>query len=332
MTPYEAIGMFILTVVGLFGAALCAGGEMGVYSVNRVRLALRARGDADQPARALAAELEQAPRLLAVLLIGYNLFSYANSIGTTALLQARGYNEVGIIVLNVLVIGPVLFVLADTLPKELFRAEADRLTYSIARPLHWLRLLLTWSLVLPTVQALARFLTALVRGGDEAAVQTARERIASLLKEGAEHGIISESQVTMLDRAFALRETTVQDEMVPWAKVHKLLVNTERVRALEQMTAAPVSRFPVVDGRGQVLGVVDFLDVVLEQGKHLSQLATPPITLDARLPVREALLKLSAAGAGLAIVTIGAGPNARPVGIVTAKDLVEPLTGELKAY
>lgn len=335
MTPYDAIAMFILALVGLAGAALCAGGEMGAYSVNRVRLALRVRGDGGKPDRAaavLAAELEQAPRLLATLLIGYNVFSYANSIGTTALLQARGYGEVAIIALNVLVIAPVLFVLADSLPKELFRAQADRLTYAIARPLKWLRLFLTWTLVLPMVQWLARRLAALVHGGDEAAVQSARERIASLIKEGAEDGAISQSQVTMLDRAFALRETTVGDEMVPWAKVHKIVSTTGRANVIEQMAARPVSRFPVIDQRGQVLGVVDFLKVMLEPGKTPVELAAKAVTLNARLPVREALVRLSAAGTGLAIVTADGAATSKPLGIVTAKDLVEPLTGELKAF
>ena len=40
----------------------------------------------------------------------------------------------------------------------------------------------------------------------------ARQRIALLLKEGAGHGVLSESQVTLVDRALMLRGVTVGED------------------------------------------------------------------------------------------------------------------------
>ena len=51
-------------------------------------------------------------------------------------------------------------------------------------------------------------------------------------------------------------------------------------------------------------------------------------TLRADLPLRTALRRLQLRGAGIAIVTDGD----RPVGVVTVKDLVEPITGELTSW
>ncbi|MFN0010787.1 MAG: CNNM domain-containing protein [Phycisphaerales bacterium] len=329
----EVLGYCALSLAGLIGSALCAGGEMGCYTVNRVRLNLRARAAAldpgsDEAARVLAAELEHPARLLAVLLVGYNLFSYFLSLGLTALLEARGYTEWLIIILSTVLIGPVLFVLIDTLPKELFRAEADTLTYAIARPVRWFRVLLTATLVLPAVQATARFASHLLGGGDDSAIPTARERMAALLKEGVRHGALSESQVTLLDRAMALRDATVRDEMTPWPRVHKLPLDTEPRRALELACAAGSTRFPVVDARGQVVGVVNHLDLALQPGRTLADLMQPPVFLSPGLSVRAALLQLSETDSPLAVVIA----DGRPVGVATAKDLVEPLTGELAAW
>lgn len=338
MTLAEGAIWVSLAILGNLGAALAAGGEMGVYSLNRVRLSLRSRpaaggrAPADPAAAILREELEHPARLLATLLICYNVFSYLGSVGLTGLLEGSGYGELGIVLLNTFLIGPVLFVLADTVPKEVFRLQADRLTYAIARPLKWARLVLTYTLVLPLVQGAARALSGLLHGADESSLQTARERIATLLKEGAQHGVISETQVGLLDRALALRELTVVDEMTPWSKAIKLDVNMSVARTMDVIAAHPFTRFPVVSSRGGVLGVVETIDLCLAPagGASLTSLMKPISRLKGDVSVREGLLRLKADGAAMAIVT-GPGKD-MPLGIVTAKDLVEPLTGELTAY
>lgn len=337
ISPTEALAWFALLLAGGAGAALCAGAEMGVYSVNRVRLRVRSKrgeGLLRTSASILHDELEHTPRVLATLLIGYNLFSYLNSVGTTALLSARGYSEATIIALNVLVIGPVLFVLMDSLPKDLFRAEPDRLLYAMARPLRWMRWGMTATLILPMTQAAARGLSALVGGAGEEAIGSARERIASLLKEGAQHAMMSESQLLMLDRAFALRRATVGDEMVPWDQAVKIQTDWDRARVLELAASRGFSRYPVVDAQGNPRGVLNILDLLLQPQRPLADLIKPAMELDEDLPVRDALVGLATNGSGMALV-VSAGSRrgrAKPFGIVTAKDLVEPLTGELKSF
>lgn len=333
MSTPEVLGYAALCLAGFVGSALCAGGEMGCYSVNRIRLSLRARAavldpGSDEPARILADELEHAARLLAVLLVGYNLFSYCLTLGLAALLQARGYTEWTIILLTAFLIGPVLFVLIDTLPKELFRAEADTLTFALARPVRWLRLLLTFTLVLPATQIAARVASALLGGGDDSSLPTARERMNALLKEGARHGAISESQATLLDRAMALRDATVRDEMTPWSRVHSLTLDTDPHKALASAAAAGSSRFPVLDSRNHVVGIIKLLDLCLQPDRPLADLLQPPVFLSPGLSVRAALLQLSETASPLAIVM----DASKPAGVVTAKDLVEPLTGELAAW
>lgn len=337
LTPAEVLGYAGLALAGFIGSALCAGGEMGAYSVNRVRLSLRARAagldpGSDDAALVLSRELEHPAALLASLLIGYNLFSYALSVGLTALMEARGYHESTIVVLTAFLFGPLLFVLVDALPKELFRAQADSLTYTVARPVRWLRLLLTFTLVLPMTQLAARVASRLLGGGDDSGIPTARERMAALLKEGVKHGAISESQVTLLDRAMALRDATVRDEMTPWARCHRISVDADPRRAVEIASQSRASRYPVVDGRGQVVGVVEHLALCLEFGRPVRELMRPAVLLTPSLSVRAALLQMSESDSPLGVVVESGPSGSRPLGVVTAKDLVEPLTGELAAW
>jgi putative hemolysin len=159
---------------------------------------------------------------------------------------------------------------------------------------------------------------------------SARERIMVLLREGARQGVMSETQVTLLDRALAMRETLVSDQMTPWGKVLKIDESMGRRRVLELVLNSPYSRFPVVTGRGGVLGVVETLDLALSPEASIRELLKPLARLPENLSVREGLQKLADDGAAMALVT--AVGREVPLGIVTAKDLVEPLTGEMRVF
>lgn len=338
MTTGEWVLWVSLIVLGNAGAGLCAGCEMGLYSINRVRLTILARQAREAPAasvsprqraaKVLYKEFEHPARVLAALLIGYNVFSYLGALGITSILKNFRAGDGLVIVLDTLLISPLLFVVADGFPKEAFRTNPERLTYAMAWPIRWLRVGLTWCGALGATTLIASAFSRLFKGADGSAVVGARERMASLLKEGARHGVISEAQVTLLDRALALRETTVGDEMVAWEACRTVNAEWNRARVLDLLSRSPSSRFPLVDGRGQVLGVVELADVCLNPTTPVSRLATPALFLEEELSVRPALMRLRSSGAHLAIV----GSPQRPVGIVTAKDLVEPLTGELKAF
>ncbi|MFN9132234.1 MAG: CBS domain-containing protein, partial [Phycisphaerales bacterium] len=63
----------------------------------------------------------------------------------------------------------------------------------------------------------------------------------------------------------------------------------------------------------------------LNPGRPPRELASPAVTISISTSVREALAAMRASSARLAVVI----DRSKPVGIVTFKDLVEPLTGEL---
>ncbi|MDP1662353.1 MAG: CNNM domain-containing protein, partial [Phycisphaerales bacterium] len=152
--------MLAALVVGTLGQAAFAGLETGLYTVNRVRLRVRSsrREKPDLSARVLAGEVVRLPEVLPALLIGYNLAGALGSYGLTVLLTDQGGWGMGrwtLLATNLLVVTPVMFFLADMLPKEIFRADADRLMYQAAVLLRMWRLLLTYTGVLPAVQWLA---------------------------------------------------------------------------------------------------------------------------------------------------------------------------------
>jgi CBS domain containing-hemolysin-like protein len=311
----------------IIASALCSGIETGCYSVNRVRLNLRAEraGGVDLAARIIRAELARPERLLATLLIGNNIVHFLSAEFMHGFLHPFGLGEGAQAAINTVVIAPVIFILGEAVPKELFRIRAEQLTYQCSRLLSVLR----FSLTLTGVLALVRWFVGTAErlaGLSSAGVDDARQQIGTLLKEGASGGVLSESQVTLLDRALAFAGVTAGDEMTPWAKVRALPADADHARAVRLLRDVPHARLPVIDRYGKVVGVVRQVDLHLSPRSTVGQVMTPIIRLRKGVPVPQALRMLAAARARMGVVEDEAG---LPLGIVTTRDLVEPLTGRL---
>lgn len=323
----EVIGWWIVAVMGVVLSAMASGVEIGCYSLNRVRLAVWAgRHPPVQSARALLGEIERPDRLLATLLVCNMIANDLGSVATRNLLEGAGYTHATQVLFNVLILGPVLFVFGEAVPKELFRVEADRLTYLFARPLKWFRWALTIVGVLPLVAWFGRATERLSGlSGDESALSDPRQRIAELLREGGTSGVLSETQLTLVDRAMALRRTSVADELVPWTKVKPVFSDWDRPRLLLAMADVPHSRVPVVDRKGKVVGVLRQIDLHTQTTTPVASLLRSVTRLDPGMSVFDALKRMRDEGSRLAVVE----RDGRPIGLVTPKDLVESLTGEL---
>lgn len=321
----ETAGWTALAVASICGSALCSGIELGLYSLNRVRLDLRVAGRSPGSA-ILKNEIEHPARLVSTLLIGNSAFHYVFAASTGALLAAGGLSDAATLAVNFAIVAPLLLIFGEALPKELFRVEADRLTYVFARPLRLLRAALTLLGVLPLVAAVARAVERAAGLKPDEHLSDARQRMAVLLKEGASSGAISESQSSLVDRALSLRDATVEDEMVPWDQVRRVSLDTDRARLVRFAANQPSSRLPVVDRSGRAVGILRQLDLYTSAPDlPLQQLLTPPVRLDPETPVLDAIQIILTSPAKMGIVE----RDGRAIGIVTAKDLAEPLTGEL---
>lgn len=327
MTTFELALWWTLMLVALTASSCFSGVEVGCYTLNRVRLDLRA-GRTSRPDRAahvLKSELEQPDRLLAALLIGNNIVNYLGALAMTTLLETGGRTPGQVAVITTLVLTPVLFVFGEALPKELFRVEADSLTYRFARVLSGMRIVLTLTGVLPLARVMSRAIE--VAAGLKAEhISDARQRVAALLKEGAGQGELSEAQVSLVDRALVFGRVRVSDEMVRWAKVRSVPLECSRVQAMRAIGSVSHARIPVVNKAGVVVGVLHQADLHTRPDQSVAQLMTPPVRVKAQTPARDALLAIRRARTGVAIVEDASG---RPVGLVTIKDLIEPLTGEI---
>lgn len=324
----ELVGWWLLALVGISGTAVCSGVEMGSYTLNRVRLNLRVlRSPPDHTARLLKRELDEPGRFVTTLLIGNNIFHSITATAVAALLSSANLSELALVAANFLIVAPALLVLGEAVPKELFRVEADRITYHFARPFAAFRWALTVVGVLPLVTYCAKLAERIagLTGDSIEGADNPRQRMALLLKEGALSGALSASQTTLVDRAVAMRDIKVEAEMVPWDRVRSVRIDWEMDRVRRYAADQPSSRLPVVDRSGRVVGVLRQIELHTKPQATLPQLLREPPRFAPDLPVPEALGIVMHSDARLGIVE----RHGRPIGIVSSRDLAEPLTGEL---
>ncbi len=331
MSGTQLIIWSLLMLVGFAGSALYSGMETGAYSLNRIRLHVL-KHKHNRAAIALHGLLERPAVLLTTLLIGNNVTNYLGTAALGVILGSMRLGDWEVILLNALIVTPVLFVVGETLPKDLFAAHCDKLMYRLAPVLTTSRALFTYTGLVPLISLCSGVLMKAVGQGMRASVFHPRRQVGLLVREGVGYGILSSEQSAIVDRVLAMSDRTVRDEMVPWTRVQRLRESDDYAairRVAERMTHAHV---PVLSVNGKVVGLLRLNDALRyppDKCPPIKDLAKPAPTVPNDMPVSAALAQIKRDAAGLAIVTGKAG---QPVGIVTVKDLIEPITGDLKQW
>ena len=321
------VALFIL-IVGLLLSALYSGLETGLYTLNRIRLDVRAAAKTKSALR-IKLLIDKPTRMLAVLLVCNNIANYLASYGTAMLLDQTSFGPWLSIIINALCLIPILFIFGEVLPKDLFRAHTDSWTYIYSPALSWADVLFRITGIIPAISFIGSMAQKSL--GTESDIEPSpRRRFGLLFKEGLGTGAISDEQTTLADRVLTMRSLTVASEMVPWARVSCINIDTLPPQRNASLKNSTYTRFPVIDKNGQVQGVLPVLSALLERNQPTTNIMQPVQFIDATMSVGRAISQVRESGQAMAVVT--SPRSSKPIGIVTLKDLVEPLVGELAAW
>jgi CBS domain containing-hemolysin-like protein len=117
--------------------------------------------------------------------------------------------------------------------------------------------------------------------------------------------------------------------MVPWTRVSRIEKDIPLNRRLLALSETSHTRIPVVNAKGTIEGILPVLSALLDPNTPTEKLLLEPIYVSATMRAQDALHQLRKSGKAMAIVS---GDGSQPKGIVTLKDLVEPIVGELSAW
>jgi putative hemolysin len=320
-------GWVLAALCGLVMGAIYSGLETGIYVLNKIRLDLHAEGYLHS-ARQLKAMLARPNNLLVVLLLGMNISSYLATFAISAmfLLAGAGHQSEWYTIATAT---PLLFVLSESVPKNVFQRVGESLVYR-----------LVWVLRVSSAVFNAVGMAPLVRGfawiclrlGPPASTQQAsgRQYLLTIVADSAASGLLTHNQTVMADRVMHLGQITLDQVMTPIDRVETVGVDTNGGQLLEALAGHDFSRLPVLNDNGAIVGVINVCDVLLDESvSQPASVMTKPPELTSETTVTDALYHMRQANAAMMAVADSSG---RHVGIVTIKDLVEEIVGELAVW
>ena len=294
-----------------------SGIEAGIFSVNRVRLAHRAK-QRERAALALQGLLAHSDRMLVTVLIVTNLANiFALVLGSRLLVASWGQR--GYLIALAIYLPVYLFGL-ELLPKSLFRRFPYRALAFLSGPLRLLDVVLT---PLHWIGMGAQRLLFGAGAADRQRLFLGREDFKYMTTEGERMGSISKTEREMIHNVVDFRSVTAQDVMTPMETV-QVIGADEPIRRVIAEGKRSAEIWFVRDAAGEITGVVDPFEVLLDGRRDLDaggcQRRSVTVGLDE--PAFNVLWKLRAARSTVAAVC-GAGKE--PIGRVTWEDLIRRL-------
>ncbi len=309
-------------------SAMYSAAETGIYVMNKTRLELQAESGS-RSARILRAMMFRPSNLLAVLLLGTNLADYAATFAVSAMFVMAGYGERAEWY-AMAVTTPVLFVLCASVPKNASQRMADQVAHRLAWLLGASNVLFRITGLSPLVRGYSSLLMRAAGLHGQSQTPLGRESLTSIVAEGHASGVLTHSQSIMADRIMRISGLSLHNVMLPMRRVVTLTPASTHQQAVDLFRRSNHTQLPIVSASGKVTGVASFFDVLADKAETLpSAKAKPPIILVAGLTVMDALYHMQRDHAAMAIVEDATG---RHVGIVTMKDLVEEIVGEIEAW
>jgi len=304
-----------------------SGMETGVYSLNRIRLRFRAQEGRRDAAR-VARMIRDPQMLVCTTLAGTNLATYLTSAIVTFLLAKAlpgDYAELA----TTFLVAPFLLVFAEALPKSLFHAHADKLVYALSWPLR-----LAWWVLMPAslpLRGVVFVISRLLRKPPEPAWAMSEQRLQHFLTEGAREGVLSAQQDAIARNILRLSGVRVGQVMVPLDQVKMVPAEASFDELRDVAAQGHFSRLPVYEGeRRKVVGAVNLIDLLCSAcDRNVARHVRPLPRVAPEMPIDQALVQLQKQRKMMAVVADGEG---RAVGIITVKDLVEEVVGELREW
>jgi len=302
-------------ILCLVTSFLFSGTEAGILSLNRVRLRHRLKLN-DPAARKLQRLVSHPERMLVTVLLVTNLMNIcAILLIAQACVRAWGGWGYGA---SVAICLPLCQFCLELLPKSLFRRFPYR---SLAALSGLLRLV---DLLLSPVLALGGVILRLApRKPEELKLFAAREDFKYLTIESERQGTLLPDEREMIHNVMDLGSARARDVMVPVDKVKSVPATATVPEVLELARETGLERFPLMDGRGNFVALVNVFEILMEGAKkrEVSAYQRRIITVTPEEEAYSIMKKMRAARATLAAVMNGE----KPVGLVGFEDLTRLL-------
>ncbi|MEO0898174.1 MAG: hemolysin family protein [Bacteroidota bacterium] len=313
-----------------------SGMEIAFISANRLKTQLRVK-QGDRAAEILAGFREKTPQVLITILIGNNvaLVIFAKMMERLTEDELNlwfGINsETGYLtytLIQTIMTTLLVLVMAEYIPKAVFRANADMLVYPGVRILNFFYKILF--IPVNIVNAISKFLLRIFFG------LPMENRMLPLDSRDLDHYLqevvavetpVPDLDTEMLTNALAFRETKARDCMIPRTEIESASIDSSVSEILDQFLDTQLSKIIIYEeSLDNIKGIVHS-NSMFQLPSNIRALIQPVIIVPETQPANEILRELTKKNRSVAIVVDEFGGTA---GMITVEDLVEEVFGEIE--
>jgi len=313
-----------------------SGSELALVSADRV--SIRAEQESGgRSAMLLGRFLEDPERILTTSLIGTNLCVVSATTLFAALIhQVASDSGSQAELLTVVVLGPLVLLFGEFIPKSVFRRYSSKIAPVVIHPLTWLSF--GFFPMVALVRQLSSLLMKLLGGDNHSGMAVSRDELRLLLQfDTSSHQVmvddeenIEETEREMIHRIFDFPEVIVREVMRPLIDVVGTSEESTVQEAAELFLQSGYSRIPVYHERvDDIIGVLharDLLGGELDNRSIEHLVRRVPYVPDTQ-KVDQLLTSMQRRRQGMAVVVDEYGGAQ---GLVTVEDILEEIVGEIE--
>lgn len=319
----------VLVLVAALFSFLFSGMEAGVAALSRLRVLQQQRAGR-RAARVLQSFLNHPENFLWTILIGNTLATFTLFGVVIWSLHAASYRHPVLFLGVFVVVAFFFFVFCDLLPKMIFQLFPNRLSLAAAIPFRLVHLTLS-----PLTWLVERISAGLVRLTGRTAKGTkvlgSRRELRWFMQEAGQN--LTSEERTLINRVLDLHDLPLGRIATPMENTTTVPVDAPLREAARLCQERDRTRLPVWKKEGRqrrIVGVVSLRNFLYEtdynENTPVERKMTPPLFLRQEMRVEAALRRLQRSGQRIAIVV---GPDQREIGVVTLRDILKAIFGEV---
>lgn len=230
-------------------------------------------------------------------------------------------------VVIIIVVTYLTIIFGELVPKRIGLSSSVKIAKIIARPMVWLS-----AIVSPFVWILSKstaFVSNILGIKDDNSKIT-EEEIKQIIKESAEGGEVQAVEQDIVERVFSLGDRDMESIMTPRSEIVWLDVSLSKQELKDKISKFPFDKYPVANNDlDNIEGVVYLKDIFTNLDKEdfsLLKICRQASFFYETMEVYPALEKMKETHASLVLIGDEFGAVS---GIVTMKDILEALVGEI---
>ena len=316
----------ILVFLGILMEAFFSGSEIGMVSVNRIKMKQMAE-DGNSAARSILKLLENPERLFTTTSLGTNLAMVASTAIFTAFMVTH-FGDSGEW-MAMIIISPLIFFGGEIIPKVIFQHRADSIMLLMIYPLIFFYKVLS-PFIIWLSKASAKFTNQVQLASAQEHKTFSRDQLRQVLSLESQTVDLGVTEKKIIHNIFNFGELRAEHCMVPLIQMTALKDTATLTEAHDVANDSGFSRMPIFHERiYNLIGILNTFDLLDQPVANtpITSLIRPAYYIPPNKKIDDLLKELQQRGLHMAIVVDEYGGC---IGLITIEDLLEKIVGEIE--